>query len=164
MSFTNKFKPHIHILPEDSANRQLANGFILDIPAERQVKILPVAKGWAKVIQEFRDNQVEAMKRLTGRYVILLLDFDSQYKERIKHIRESIPEELTNRVFVLGAAQTPEKLKSCLNKSYEAIGGQIARACQQDDDSIWQHEMLRHNLEEVQRLKKEIRPILFPEG
>lgn len=25
----NKFRPHIHVLPEDEANRQIATGFLL---------------------------------------------------------------------------------------------------------------------------------------
>ena len=40
----NKFRQHVFVLPEDDANRQLANGFLLDLSV-RQVQILPEAGG-----------------------------------------------------------------------------------------------------------------------
>lgn len=33
---TNKFQPHVLIFPEDDANRQIANGFLLLVPPDRQ--------------------------------------------------------------------------------------------------------------------------------
>lgn len=29
----NRYQPHVLVLPEDDANRQLANGFVLDLDA-----------------------------------------------------------------------------------------------------------------------------------
>ena len=51
----NKALPHVHVLPEDDANRQLALGFFLEISPQRssQIKILPVAGGWTKVRDSF---------------------------------------------------------------------------------------------------------------
>jgi hypothetical protein len=37
----NKYQPHILVLPEDDANRQLANGFVLDQSvATRNIQVL----------------------------------------------------------------------------------------------------------------------------
>lgn len=43
----NRFKPHLLVLPEDDANRQIAVGFLLE-PALRlrSIQILPPARGW----------------------------------------------------------------------------------------------------------------------
>lgn len=41
----NKSRPHILVLPEDRANLQIANGFHLEVPRERQrqMQVLPPA-------------------------------------------------------------------------------------------------------------------------
>ena len=45
----NKYLPHLLILPEDDANRELANGFVLNHAVNsRAVQILPPAGGWKK--------------------------------------------------------------------------------------------------------------------
>ncbi|HEX4229241.1 MAG TPA: hypothetical protein VHZ07_11265 [Bryobacteraceae bacterium] len=56
----NKFKPHVLILPEDDANRQLANGFLLalDPIVQRNVQVLPVAGGWIEVLHCFKSDHV----------------------------------------------------------------------------------------------------------
>ncbi|MEH1785097.1 MAG: hypothetical protein V7L23_05745 [Nostoc sp.] len=57
----NKHKPHILVLPEDDANRQIANGFILDISLNsRAIQVLPEARGWQNVVDTFtNDSEVE---------------------------------------------------------------------------------------------------------
>ncbi len=41
----NKYQPHLLILPEDDANRELANGFILNQAINpRVVQIMPPAR------------------------------------------------------------------------------------------------------------------------
>ncbi len=51
----NKNSPHVYVLPEDDANRQLANGFWqgLDWKRQRQMYVLPVAGGWREVLNLF---------------------------------------------------------------------------------------------------------------
>ena len=49
----NRYKPHLLILPEDGANRQIANGFILHPSiAARHVQVLGEAGGWCSVIDK----------------------------------------------------------------------------------------------------------------
>ncbi len=55
----NKYKRHILVLPEDDANRQIANGFLLDPNLDvRAIQILPPSGGWKKVLNSFMDNHL----------------------------------------------------------------------------------------------------------
>ena len=47
---SNKYLPHIHVLAEDDANRQIVNGFLLELNDNRAVKVLPLAGGWTKAV------------------------------------------------------------------------------------------------------------------
>ena len=123
---TNKYKPHILVLPEDDANRQIANGFVLDPNLnERAIQILPAAGGWEKVMQAFRTVHANHMNQYPERRIVLIIDFDDILDDRLSHIQSEIPEKLHDRVFVLGVLSEPEKLKADLNKGYEDIGTDI---------------------------------------
>lgn len=69
----NKFKPHILVLPEDDANRQLANGFFQNIPST-QIQVLPEAGGWLATCDNFRNNHISSMMNHSGRHMVLLID------------------------------------------------------------------------------------------
>jgi len=46
----NKYRPHVLVLPEDDANRQIANGFLLwPSLKDQNIQILPSAGGWTAV-------------------------------------------------------------------------------------------------------------------
>ena len=64
----NKHLPHILVLPEDDANRQLANGFLLQVDPTRmrQMQVLPVAGGWTAVLDQFLSDEVAALEANTG--------------------------------------------------------------------------------------------------
>lgn len=52
----NKYRPHLLVLPEDDANRQIANGFILHPNVNsRAIQVLPPSGGWRKVLEDFRN-------------------------------------------------------------------------------------------------------------
>ena len=61
----NKYQPHVLVLPEDDANRQLANGFHLQVAwtRQRQMQVLPVAGGWNEVLNLFKSEHVLEMDR-----------------------------------------------------------------------------------------------------
>lgn len=61
----NQYKPHLLVRPEDDANRQIANGFILEIPEKniRRIQVLPVASGWRKVVDQFLEEDVPGLER-----------------------------------------------------------------------------------------------------
>lgn len=47
----NKYDQHIFVLPEDDANRQIANGFIQDLNLnQRAIQVRPIANGWKKAV------------------------------------------------------------------------------------------------------------------
>ena len=158
---TNRFQPHILVLPEDRANSQLANGFLLDLhsAALRRIQVLEEVGGWRVVLDQFEAEHVAAMERYTERYMILLIDFDRD-EGRMEYAKGRIPEHLRDRVFILGTWIDPETLRRNLG-SYETIGNALAEDCRGETDHTWGHELLRHNADEINRLREYIRPILF---
>ena len=159
----NKFQPHVLVLPEDDANRQLANGFFLDESLSlrrRHFQVLEEVGGWTEVLDRFKSDHITEMERNPNRLVILLIDFDGK-ESRLEKARAVIPEHLNERVFVLGAWTEPEDLRKASLGSYETIGRALAKDCREETDATWDHNLLRHNATELDRLRLTVRPILF---
>ena len=154
----NKHQPHVFVLPEDDANRQVATGFVLDLT--RQIQVLPVAGGWMQVLERFLSDHALDMKRNLNRCMVLLMNFDGQ-ERRLDNAKDQIPEGLKERVFILGAWSEPENLRKAGLGSYEQIGLALARDCREGTDTTWRHELLKHNAGELARLRDQVRPILF---
>ena len=157
----NKHLPHVLVLPEDDANRQLANGFQLEVDwvKQRQMQVLEEAGGWVAVLEQFLSDQAAGMEANPDRFMVLVIDFDT-HNERLAHATSRIPEHLRERVFILGAWSEPEELKRTLG-SYERIGSALAKDCREGTETIWEHDLLRHNAGELARLRERVRPILF---
>ena len=51
------------MLPEDDANRQLADGFRLEVDRFQQMRVLRVAGGWRRVMELFKSEHVIEMDR-----------------------------------------------------------------------------------------------------
>jgi len=167
----NNHKPHLIVLAEDDANRQMAHAFLLEIrgrmPEPRQIEVLrkrtkkPAKDGWLKTIEEkFVKDQIPVMYQYPRQMTLLLIDFDEQPR-RLEYIQKQIPEDLNSRVFILGVWSEPEQLKKNLGQSFEKIGESLAQACINDSNELWQHDLLKHNLNEVSRMKPLINPLLF---
>jgi hypothetical protein len=156
----NKYAPHVLVLPEDDANSQIANGFQLALPGQnfRKLQILPEAGGWTRVRDSFLTDHVAEMERNPNRFMVLIIDLDGR-PERPRTVRAQIPLNLTDRVFIVGAARSPEELREL--GSYEEIGRNLAGDCAADTTAIWGHEFLRHNDTELARMREHLRPILF---
>lgn len=146
----NKYLPHVFVLPEDDANRQLANGFDLDIQT-RQFRVLPEAGGWLRVRDNFISNHVVDMMSNPKRHMVLLVDFDED-ADRARNLTAEVPELLHDRVFVLGSYNEPEDLRRAGLGSYEEIGRAMATDCRRGTRTIWAHPHLRHNDGELVRL------------
>lgn len=133
----NKYKPHIFVLPEDDATRQIASGFLLNLTLnDHVIKVLPPVGGWSKVVEEFANVHADEMQRYPERRIVLLIDFDSK-TERLSFVKDKIPEELSDRVFVLGVWSEPEVLKTNLKKNLEDIGrGSFSRLFRQHTNSM----------------------------
>lgn len=146
----NRERPHILILPEDDANRQLAIGFVL-AGGNRQIQVLNEAGGWLNVCARFENEHIQAMGRYPLRSIILLIDFD-EAADRREYVRAKIPPHLVDRVFVLGSWIDPEALKRAFSRSCEAIGRGIADECHSQDRTILMSDLLVHNASELEGL------------
>lgn len=157
----NRYSPHVYVLPEDDANRQIANGFLLEPSlADSRIRVLEEAGGWRETLDRFCSIYAAEMDRFPARFMVLLIDFDGR-TDRLEAAKNRIPEHLTNRVFILGALNEPEDLRQELG-SYETIGLALARDCCEGTEVFWAHGMLQHNAAEIVRLRTQVRPILFP--
>ncbi len=153
----NKFKPHVLVLPEDDADRQIAVGFGVEIGGLRQFRVLRRADGWRAVLDLFRSVYIAEMDRYPKSIMILLIDFDED-PDRRRQAEAVIPAHLRDRVFVLGAWSNPEKLGVGLK---EKLGEELAKNCRDGTSKTWDHDLLKHNGAEVERLRQFVRPILF---
>lgn len=155
----NRFLPHVLVLPEDDANRQLAVGFQLNVTVLRQMQVLEPAGGWTEVLRLFAEVHVKEMERNASRCMVLLIDFDGR-SDRLEKAKTFVPDHLKDRVFVLGAFTEPEFLKAALGP-YEEIGSSLASDCREETDTVWGHPLLQHNAQELARLRETVRQILF---
>jgi len=94
--------------------------------------------------------------------VVLLIDFDNQYKTRFPYFKNNIPVDLQCRVFVLDVWSEPEQLKRALGcVGFEKIGEALAMDCYENTTQTWEHELLEHNKSELHRMMAAVKPFLF---
>lgn len=126
---TNKYQPHLLVIPEDDAVRQICNGFVNHQNVnQRVIQILPYPGGWPNVLQQFIKIEAPKMEKFTLRKLVLVIDFD-QTESRLSYVQSQIPENLIDRVFILGVESQPEMLKRETQKSFEVIGAELAEDC-----------------------------------
>jgi hypothetical protein len=158
----NKFKPHVYVIPEDRDNEQIADGFVnhqsID---ERRIQIMPSAGGWPHVLRTFQNEYIPSLRQYPEGYVVMLIDFDEVYNTRRLEFENAIPDDLKDRVFVLGCHDEPIDFKNAISASFEEIGRKLADDCDADTTATWNHEHLKHNDPDRSRLVKAVRPILF---
>jgi len=159
----NKYKKHILVLPEDEANIQIANGFVLHPNLnDRAIQVMPPLRGWKKVVEAFTEEYApEMITKYSDRMIVLLRDFDNNYESRLSYVKDQIPEELKARVFVLGVLSEPENLRTDINKHFEQIGEALATDCPDKTNELWEHNLLKHNKGELDRLASSVKPFLF---
>jgi len=158
----NKDRPHVYILPEDEANRQIAIGFLLDPSIKlRNIEVLRPAGGWHKVLGSFLDDHVPGLRNNLHRHLILLIDFDGQVEERTARFVSEFPDDVRNRVFLLGSMSEPEPLRTQCGHSLENIGKTLAAECFRDEKQLWAHPLLAHNETERTRLNASVKSFLF---
>jgi hypothetical protein len=159
----NKYGSQVLVLPEDDANRQIAEGFKL-YPAVRlrNIVVLRVAGGWTAVRDSFTNEYNNRLRRSTNHLMVLLVDFDEKGEKRRDAVLEAVDEALRDRVFVLGARGEPEALRNKLGKNFEEIGKALAGDCHSSASTTWDDDLLAHNRPEIERMTKcGIQKILF---
>jgi len=158
----NRHQPHVQIVPEDGANRQIAKGFESHQSVrESKLQVLPEARGWGRVLGDFESIHTNELRRFPSRYLILIIDFDND-SGRLALFQSRTPPDLQDRVFVLGTWSEPERLKKDLG-SFETMGRLLAEDCLRHTDTTWAHPPLEHNKGELARLREQVRPFLFEE-
>lgn len=156
----NKHLAHLFVLPEDDANSRIATGFHLEVDSIRQMDVLPVAGGWAEVVNRFKFDHVSELDRYKTRHMVLMVDFDKK-ADRLEKVKDAIPARLMKRVFVLGSWSEPEDLKKKKLGTLESIGQTLAKECRDKTNSLWDHALIKHNAAEVARIPGDILNILF---
>ena len=157
----NRERPHILVLPEDDANRQIAVGFQQRIAKNgRQFQILSPSGGWRHVRDSFTSTHNAEMRRYPARLMVLLVDFDES-PTRLQDVLSEVDSSVSDRVFVLGAHKEPEDLKTNLRSNFEKIGQALAADCQANTTQTWDHALLKHNAGELSRMNQRIRALLF---
>lgn len=156
----NKHSQHILVIPEDDANRQIANGFLLDANVDtRRIQVLEVAGGWQKAVTTLTSDHFNGLARYPTRHLVLLIDFDGD-RHRHQTITGQVPAAFRDRVFVLGCWSEPEALRRQLG-SYETIGRRLAANCQDPNDPVWTNDLLSHNAAELEKMRRIVSPFLF---
>ncbi len=160
----NNYSPHLVVLPEDKANSDIANAFLLHPQIDlRSTQVLPYIGGWGAVVKHFTDKHISKMRQYSERRIVLLIDFDEE-QNRCDYVKREIPEDLIDRVFVLGVFSEPEELRNITRQSYEKIGKSLANDCAENTDKLWKHDLLKHNEAELKRIISSIKPFLFNES
>lgn len=157
----NRYQPHIIVLPEDRANEEIVNGFIQDANVnERAIHVERPACGWGKVVEKFTKDYADKMRQSQNIMIVLLIDFDER-ENRLSYVQSQIPDDLNERVFILGVLSEPEKLRSATKKSFEKIGEALAKDCSDNTNELWGHDLLKHNKDELDRMILSVKPFLF---
>jgi len=158
----NRERPHVYVLPEDQANQEIVIGFQLHPSVDpRRIQVMKNLGGWTRVLDEFERVYVSKLNHNPNCHVVMLIDFDGKSDRRI-HVDGHIPDGLRDRVFVIGVWSQPEKLKEDKNLAFEKIGQELAEDCPSQRDGIWNHDLLKHNADEVGRMWTTLGAILFP--
>lgn len=158
----NKYRPHVYVIPEDDRDRQIADGFVLHPQVNAfRIQVVAPAGGWGRVRDVFRDEYISLLRQNAESHVVMLIDFDDRGEERKAVFESEIPEELKNRVFVVGSKYNPESLKQSLKLNYEEIGQQLADDCAAGTTILWDKEELAHNDAERRRLDQFVKSFLF---
>ena len=158
----NKYKPHVWVVPEDDATRQLANGFLLHPSLDGTcIDIRQASGGWAKVLSAFEASHIADLRKYPLRHLILLIDFDDQVEGRTQKFLARFPEDVSERIYLLGSRSAPEPLRIAMGRSLEKIGEELAKACAAGEPGPWSHELLKHNATELARLTTGVKLFLF---
>ena len=118
----NKYRPHVWVIPEDDADRQIVVGFQNhESVNDSVIQLAPPAGGWIKVLDVFEAEYIPALRSNQNTHVVMLIDFDN-VEGRGEQILQRIPEDIRSRVFYVGSKDEPEALKRELGKPFETIG------------------------------------------
>lgn len=155
----NFHRPHLVVLPEDDATRSLAVGFSDQVSGPMDIR--KPSGGWPGVLQQFEQIYVAHLRKYADSHVLMLIDFDHQFPDRLTHFQKEIPADVAARVYILGAEDEAEALRREQKLKFGPLGAQLAEECRQQEHAHWLCPQLAHNQPELARLNASVRPFLF---
>ncbi|NLH98432.1 MAG: hypothetical protein GX446_02960 [Chthonomonadales bacterium] len=164
----NAYQPHVLILPEDAACRDIANGFVLGVDHERAVRVCGPSGGWRKTRDILAADKSE-LARWPQRRLVAIVDFDAE-SDRAEALKSVCRAGIADRIYVVGALTETEDLRRALLQAgklapntREGIGRMLADDCRYRTEALWSHALLAHNAAELARMNADLRTILFTE-
>lgn len=158
----NKYQFHLVIVPEDDANRQLALGLASHPRVHpRQIDLRPPAGGWSVVRDALQQKWVAYLRSYPNGYALFLVDFDDIHDLRFRKFRDVIPDDVADRVFILGVSSEPERLRAAFGASLELIGMRLVEACGDPPGADWSHDLVAVNGPEKERFRVQVCPRLM---
>ena len=158
----DRLKPHLLVLPEDDAWRQIVNGFLQEASVnQNSLQVLDLARGWSKAFDSITDFYAVRMRKYPECRIVLLIDFDHD-TGRLEKNKNKIPADLSDRVFVIGVlSKEPKDLCKETGMNLEKVGEELAKNCTDNIPGLWDHELLRHNKPELERIILSVKSFLF---
>lgn len=157
----NRYLPHLLILAEDEATRAIANGFLDATQIGAPIYVLRAARGWGDVLNQFLTTYAAEMVKYPHMHMILLIDFDKQYRVRFADFVRKIPVALQDRVFILGALDEAESACKLSQLNKLDLGHALAQECRSSTFNHWNNIQLCHNISECNRLLVKLPAFLF---
>lgn len=158
----NREKPYLIILCEDSAYKDLFMGF--EFSMQKQISLKPVCDGFSGVCTQLTNNKSVLLKELDKypkAYVLALIDADldnhpHSQKSKIDELKAAIDSKYQDRVFIMGSKIEAEHIKQAIigQGEWKTVSQKLEYSCQNDHCQLWKSEMLKHNLDEITRLKQ----------
>ena len=99
----NRYQPHLLVIPEDKANQDIVNGFLLHVEYNaRQLQVLGFANGWLKGKDKLLELSEGDLVKNKNAHALLLIDHDGD-SARGSNIKALISDDVKDRVFVIGS-------------------------------------------------------------
>lgn len=155
----NRYQPYLIVLFEDQAYKDIFLGF--EMFDHKQISMKPVFQGFDDVFFQLTNSDSLTSKELrqyNSSYVLALIDadLDSQSESKINQLRDALPNEYKDRIFIMGSKYEAEHIKRAIinEGKWEKISQKLENSCRAGDCKLWEDEMLKHNIGEIISLKK----------
>lgn len=155
----NRERPYLIVLFEDNAYKDLFLGF--EFSFHKQIQQKPVLQGFDDVLFQLTNSNSTTLKELNkypNAYILAITDadMDSHQESNIDTLKKSIKGIYRNRIFVLGSKYEAENIKKEIigQGKWRRLAKELESSCQNDSCELWHNDMLKHNLDEIVRLRQ----------
>lgn len=158
----NREKPYLIVLFEDDAYKDLFMGF--EFSMQKQISQRPVCGGFDSVhllLTNEKSILLKELNKFPKAYVLALIDADSDnyphsQKGKIDTLKTAIDVKYQDRVFIIGSKIEAEDIKQVIigQGKWKTVSQKLEDSCKNDHCQLWQDDMLKHNLDEISRLKQ----------